>query len=124
MRSALFTKLCLFETRGCSEMICENICLQIEIRTAMHQVVRRIRAELKRNVDNSTNRSFQRFFKEEVKYYGVKTGTVGKIANKFWKEVEASDKSEIFSLCEELYSSGYCKEALLFHIGFRSWLTD
>ncbi len=78
----------------------------------MHRVVRRIRAELKRNVDNSTKRNFQRFFKE-VKYYGVKTGTVGKIANKYWKEVEASDKSEIFRLCEELYSSGYCEEAFV-----------
>ncbi len=39
----------------------------------------------------------QRFFKEEVKCYGVKTGTVGKIANKYWKEIKSRDKEEIFN---------------------------
>jgi len=43
----------------------------------------------------------------------VKTGTVGKIAKKYWKEVEGLSKKEIFELCEELYSSDFCEEAFI-----------
>jgi 3-methyladenine DNA glycosylase AlkD len=79
----------------------------------MNQIVSRIRADLKRNADDSTKRSFQRFFKEKVRCHGVRTGTVNKIANKYWKEVETLDKKTIFRLCEELFSSGYCEEAFV-----------
>ena len=79
----------------------------------MNQVIERIREELKASADEKTKKSFQRFFKEEVKYYGVKTGTVGKIAKKYWNEVKSLGKSEIFSLCEELYRSGYTEEAFV-----------
>jgi len=79
----------------------------------MNQVIQRVREELKASADEKTKKSFQRFFKEEVKYYGVKTGTVGKIAKKYWNEVKSLGKSEIFSLCEELYRSGYTEEAFV-----------
>ena len=79
----------------------------------MKQMIARIRADLKRNADDSTKESFQRFFKEEIRCHGVRTGTVNKIANKYWKEVETLDKKRIFRLCEELFSSGYCEEAFV-----------
>jgi 3-methyladenine DNA glycosylase AlkD len=79
----------------------------------MDPVVARIREELKSNADPATQKSFQRFFKEEVRYYGVKTGPVVKIANKYWEEVRTRDKQEIFSLFGELYKSGYCEEAFV-----------
>jgi 3-methyladenine DNA glycosylase AlkD len=79
----------------------------------MDPVIRTIREELAANRDEATSESFQRFFKEEVKYYGVKTGTVTKIAKKYWKEVQSREKEEIFSLCEELYRSGYTEEAFV-----------
>ncbi len=50
----------------------------------MNNVLVQIRADLKANTDQKTQQSFQRFFKEQVKYYGVKTETVGKIAKKYW----------------------------------------
>jgi 3-methyladenine DNA glycosylase AlkD len=79
----------------------------------MDPVITRIREELKDNADPATQQSFQRFFKEEVKYYGVKTGPVVKIAKKYWNNIKSRDKKEIFSLCEELYQSGYCEEAFV-----------
>ena len=79
----------------------------------MNQVIERVREELKASADEKTKQSFQRFFKEEVTYYGVKTGTVGKIAKKYWNEVKSLGKREIFSLCEELYRSGYTEEAFV-----------
>jgi 3-methyladenine DNA glycosylase AlkD len=79
----------------------------------MNQIIKEIRKELKSNADVSAQKRFQRFFKEGVKCYGVKTGIVGKIANRYWKETGNLDKWKIFKLCEELYSSDYCEEAFI-----------
>ena len=79
----------------------------------MDPVIKGIRRELDEQKDELTQKVFQRFFKEEVKYYGVKTATVAKIAKKYWKDIKSRDKNEIFGLCEELYKSGYCEEAFI-----------
>jgi len=79
----------------------------------MDPVIRKIREELEANRDEAASRSFPRFFREEVKYYGVKTGTVTKIARKYWIEVRLRTRAEIFDLCEELYRSGYTEEAFI-----------
>jgi 3-methyladenine DNA glycosylase AlkD len=79
----------------------------------MNGILAQIRQELKANTDEKTQKSFQRFFKEQVKYYGVKTETVGKIAKKYWVQVKILDKQVIFKLCEELYRSDYTEEAFI-----------
>jgi 3-methyladenine DNA glycosylase AlkD len=79
----------------------------------MSSIVERIRAELKKSTDEKTQNSFQRFFKEEVKCYGVKTGVVGNIARKYWTEVKKMKKKEIYALCEELFSSDITEEAFI-----------
>ena len=79
----------------------------------MTNVLVQIRADLKAATDPKTQKSFQRFFKEQVKYYGVKTETVGKIAKKYWPRVKTLDKQAIFALCEELYRSDYTEEAFI-----------
>jgi 3-methyladenine DNA glycosylase AlkD len=79
----------------------------------MTNVLVQIRADLKATTDPKTQKSFQRFFKEQVKYYGVKTETVGKIAKKYWPCVKTLDKQAVFALCEELYRSDYTEEAFI-----------
>jgi len=79
----------------------------------MTNVLTQIRADLKATTDPKTQKSFQRFFKENVKYYGVKTEIVGKIAKKYWPRVKTFDKQMIFALCEELYRSDYTEEAFI-----------
>jgi len=79
----------------------------------MNSILAQIREELQANTDPQTQKSFQRFFKEQVKYYGVKTGTVGKIAKKYWKQVKSLGKPAIFKLCEELFRSDYTEEAFI-----------
>ena len=79
----------------------------------MHSILAQIREDLKSSTDVQTQKSFQRFFKEQVKYYGVKTETVGKIAKKYWTQVQNLDKKTIFALCEELYGSDYTEEAFV-----------
>ncbi len=79
----------------------------------MSVILIQLREELKTNTDPRTQRSFQRFFKEQVEYYGVKTNVVDKIAKKYWKEVKNLGKEAIFTLCEELYRSDYTEEAFV-----------
>jgi 3-methyladenine DNA glycosylase AlkD len=79
----------------------------------MHPLLAQLREELKASADQQTQNTFQRFFKEQVKYYGVKTETVGKIAKKYWKQVSVFDKKIIFCLCEELFRSDYTEEAFV-----------
>jgi 3-methyladenine DNA glycosylase AlkD len=79
----------------------------------MHPVIAEIREELKANADEKTLKSFQRFFKEEVACYGVKTAVVRKIAKKHWSEVKLFSKEKIFALCEELFQSDYTEEAFV-----------
>ena len=79
----------------------------------MNNILVQIREELKANTDQQIQKSFQRFFKEQVKYYGVKTEVVGKIAKKYWKQIKNLDKQEIFNLCEELFRSDYTEEAFI-----------
>jgi 3-methyladenine DNA glycosylase AlkD len=76
-------------------------------------ILNNIKEDLIQNVDEKTRESAQHFFKEEVKFYGVKTATVGKIATKHFKEVKLLSKSEIFELCEKLLSTGFNEDAFI-----------
>ncbi len=79
----------------------------------MQAILSSIRSDLKANIDEKTKNTFQRFFKEKVLAYGVKTEVAGKIAKKHWQQVKNLSKQEIFSLCEELYKSDYMEEAFV-----------
>jgi len=76
-------------------------------------VVRNVRDELKGNADEATRISALRFFKEEVRMYGIKSAVVRKIAKRYYKEIKKADKAEIFRLCEELWRSGYMEESFI-----------
>jgi 3-methyladenine DNA glycosylase AlkD len=77
----------------------------------MNNLLAQIRADLTAEADEKTKQSAKHFFKEDIKLYGVKTVTVGKIAQKYWPTVKTYCKPELFGLCEELLSSDYMEEA-------------
>ena len=79
----------------------------------MDPVIATIRKELKDRADPAFQKTSTRFFKEEIRCYGIRTATVVAIAKKYWKEIKARDKQEIFRLCEELYNSGMMEEAFV-----------
>jgi 3-methyladenine DNA glycosylase AlkD len=79
----------------------------------MDPVISQIRKDLKEIADPAIRITARPFFKEEIECYGIKTAAVVAIAKKYWKEVKSRDKEEIFSLCEELYKSGYMEEAFI-----------
>ena len=72
-----------------------------------------IRRDLESSADEKTKNSSQRFFKEDIKVYGVKTPIVEKIAKRYFDEIKEKNKKEIFSLCEKLLESDYCEEAFI-----------
>ncbi len=76
-------------------------------------VLTAIREELAQSADEKTRVSANRFFKEDVKFYGVKSAVVRKIAEKYFKEIKSKDKKEIFSLCEKLLESNFGEEAFI-----------
>ena len=79
----------------------------------MDPVISQIRKELKNHADPEIQKTSQRFFKEEIHCYGIKTATVIAIAKKYWKLIKGESKPEIFAICEELYQSGYIEESFI-----------
>jgi 3-methyladenine DNA glycosylase AlkD len=79
----------------------------------MNSIVERIRSELQAAADEKTKQAAQRFFKEAINCYGVKTATVGNIAKQHLPEIKDRGKREVFRLCEELYRSGVMEEAFV-----------
>lgn len=79
----------------------------------MKAIIKQIRKELKQNSDEHTKTVGQKFFKEKVKMYGVKSALVTKLAKVHDKKVLVLDKKEVFALCEELWQSGYTEESFV-----------
>jgi len=77
------------------------------------EVLKAIREELAQNADEQTRDSAHHFFKEEVKFYGVKTKVVRNIAKKHFREIKDKEKQEIISLCQLLFESGFGEEAAI-----------
>jgi len=79
----------------------------------MENIIEKIREELTNNIDEKTQKTSQNFFKEKIKFYGVKVPTVNKISKDFYKLIDSKTKTEIFSLCESLWQSGYIEETFI-----------
>jgi 3-methyladenine DNA glycosylase AlkD len=79
----------------------------------MIRIIQKIRQELKSNADEHTQKTGQRYFKEQVRLYGVKTAVVSRIGKEYFKETRGMSKGEIFDLCEALWKSGYMEESFI-----------
>ncbi len=75
------------------------------------EIIREVRQELNANVEEEYRKDNQRYFKEKISCYGVRTPIVRKIAKRYFKQIKQLDKNQIFALCEELFRSGYNEEA-------------
>ena len=79
----------------------------------MESIIEKIREELFTNSDEKIKSSGERFFKEEVKLYGLKSSHVARIGKDYFKLIKDMDKTEILLLCEELWKSGYMEESFI-----------
>jgi 3-methyladenine DNA glycosylase AlkD len=76
-------------------------------------IISQVKQELQENIYSKTREYSRSFFKEEIKYHGVKISTVTKISKKFFQHIEHLSKDTIFGFCEELLKSGYIEEAFI-----------
>jgi 3-methyladenine DNA glycosylase AlkD len=76
-------------------------------------VLLELRKELKQKSDPQAREGGQKFFKEEVRLYGVKTATAHQISKAHFQRIKDRPKAEIFDLCEELWRSGYLEESFI-----------
>lgn len=79
----------------------------------MNAIVEKVRQTLIVAADEKTRLSGERFFKEEVKIYGVASASAQKFSRDFFKEVKDLPKDEILALCEEFWKSGYMEESFV-----------
>ena len=78
----------------------------------MNKILEQIRKELRKNSSAERRAKAQRWHKEKVKGYGVRTPVVRQISRKFFVFLP-EDKHEVFKLCEELLRSGYGEESVI-----------
>lgn len=76
-------------------------------------ILKNLRKEFEENIEEHTKNTAQKFFKEKINVYGIKTAIVGSISKKYYKEIKDLDKKEIFTLCEDLFSSGFMEESFI-----------
>jgi len=79
----------------------------------MNPVVRSVINAIIENSEEKIRISSFRFFKEEVNVRGVGSAMVTEIARDYFREISSLPKQEIFSLCEELFGTGYLEDSFV-----------
>jgi 3-methyladenine DNA glycosylase AlkD len=79
----------------------------------MADILRKVRRQLRGKADGNTRETAQRFFKEKIRAYGVKSADVAKIAAAYSKELKGKGKAEVLGLCEGLLGSGIIEESFV-----------
>jgi 3-methyladenine DNA glycosylase AlkD len=72
-----------------------------------------IQKELETNIDPSPRVQPDYYFKEKIKYHGVKTAVVDRIARERYQQIKHLDKKDIFALCSALFETDYMEEAFV-----------
>jgi 3-methyladenine DNA glycosylase AlkD len=79
----------------------------------MNEIIENIRIDLKRNADDKARLSGERFFKENVKLYGMKSSVARQISKNHYISLPDKNKSQVFLLCDELWQSGFMEESFI-----------
>jgi len=77
------------------------------------EIIDKIRELLIKNSEEKNRISGQKFFKESVCLYGVKSSEVKKIAKYCFDDVKHLEKDAIFEICEILFQSSYLEESFI-----------
>lgn len=79
----------------------------------MNNIIPSLRKELIANADEKTKISGERFFKEPVILYGLRSVVVIALGKEYFKKISDKSKANIFSMCEDLWRSGYLEESFI-----------
>jgi len=73
-----------------------TLLLICHLMTDQKNIVNTVRQKLTSLSDPKTKKSAERFFKEPILVYGVKSAIVQKLAKDTWKQIKDLDKKTIF----------------------------
>jgi len=79
----------------------------------MNKIIDRLRNELRAVADERSIQALKNFFKEDVKFYGIKNPITEKIGKEIFKSMQHPSKAQVFELCEQLWQSGYMEESMI-----------
>jgi 3-methyladenine DNA glycosylase AlkD len=79
----------------------------------MNEIVEKVRRELREASDEKTRQTGLRYFKEEVKLYGIRSKTVSEIAKANYSLIRTAGKTVILDLCDSLWKSGMTEESFV-----------
>jgi 3-methyladenine DNA glycosylase AlkD len=79
----------------------------------MSDIIDKVRKELIQKADEKTKASAERYFKEKVKIHGLKSADVSLIGKENYNAVGDKSKKHIFTLCNELWLSGFMEESFI-----------
>jgi len=83
----------------------------------MKHILKNIRRALTELADEKTLESSKRFFKEnkhqKVRFLGVKSALVHRVAKEHFAAVKEMSKEEVFALCESLWQSNFLEETTI-----------
>ena len=76
-------------------------------------ILETLRTDLRNSANEKNRISIQKFFKQEVQCYGLKSSEVNVLAKAYFKWMQPVTKSIIFELCEALWQSGFQEECMI-----------
>jgi 3-methyladenine DNA glycosylase AlkD len=79
----------------------------------MNKIIEDLRSDLLSRADEKTKLSGERFFREDVSLYGVKTAVVESVARSHFKNIPDKNREYVFALCELLLESGVMEESFV-----------
>lgn len=79
----------------------------------MDPIISQVRQELVSNGNEQVKKSGERYFREAVKLYGLKSADVARIGKSWFRKIKDRPKEEIFSLCGDLWKSGVMEESFI-----------
>jgi 3-methyladenine DNA glycosylase AlkD len=79
----------------------------------MNRIIEELRSDLVRYSDPEHRKTGERFFREEVRIYGVKGPVIHKLTASHFKNMPDHGKETVFGICEMLFESGMMEEAVI-----------
>ena len=79
----------------------------------MSRIIEELRTDLQKYSDTEHKKTGERFFREEVRIYGVRGPVMHKLTASHFKNMPDHGKDTVFGICEKLFESGMMEEAII-----------
>lgn len=79
----------------------------------IEEIISQIQKDLHQNLDLEYQQGATRYFKEQIKIYGVRAPIVRKIAANYNSRLKKTELISLWPLCEKLMQSGFMEEATI-----------